>query len=170
MGSRGRRQGRKWGFLHSKKSFSIPRFSASGSMKIKRTRKQTNKHKNQASKHTQDTLHTFTICKSRIKVVTKKLKLQYFGYLMQRTDWLEKTLMLGKIAGGEGDNRGGWMASPTRWTWVWASCGIWWWTRKPGVLQCMGSQRVKQDWATEVNWSVYTVHYLLLLSAYEGKF
>ena len=48
-----------------------------------------------------------------------KLKLQYFGHLMQRTDSLEKTLMLGKIkAGGEGDNRGGdsWMASPTQWT------------------------------------------------------
>ena len=48
-----------------------------------------------------------------------KLKLQYFGHLMLRTDSLEKTLMLGKIeAGGEGHNRGrdGWMASPTRQT------------------------------------------------------
>ena len=48
-----------------------------------------------------------------------KLKLQYFGYLMQRTDSLEKTLMLGKMkAGGEGDNRrqDSWMASPTRCT------------------------------------------------------
>ena len=36
-----------------------------------------------------------------------KLKLQYFGYLMQRTGSFEKTLMLGKIeGGGEGDNRG----------------------------------------------------------------
>ena len=36
-----------------------------------------------------------------------KLKLQYFGHLMRRTDSLEKTLMLGKIdAGGEGDDRG----------------------------------------------------------------
>ena len=36
-----------------------------------------------------------------------KVKLQYFDYVMQRTDSLEKTLMLGKIkAGGEGDNRG----------------------------------------------------------------
>ena len=36
-----------------------------------------------------------------------KLKLQYFGHLMQKTDSLEKTLMLGKMkAGGEGDNRG----------------------------------------------------------------
>ena len=47
-------------------------------------------------------------------------------------------------AGGEGDNRGwdGWMASRTRWTWVWASFRIWWWTGKPGVLQSMGLQRV----------------------------
>ena len=48
-----------------------------------------------------------------------KLKLQYFGHLMQRTASLEKTLMLGKIEGrGEGDNRGldGWIASWTRWT------------------------------------------------------
>ena len=52
-----------------------------------------------------------------------KLKLQYFGHLMLRTDSLEKTLILGKIeVGGEGNNRGwdGWMASLTRWTWVWA--------------------------------------------------
>ena len=39
-------------------------------------------------------------------------------------------------AGGEGDDRGwdGWMASPTQWTWVWASSGSWWWTGKPGML------------------------------------
>ena len=35
-----------------------------------------------------------------------KLKLQYFGHLMQRTDSLEKTLMLGKIEAGEGDDGG----------------------------------------------------------------
>ena len=57
-------------------------------------------------------------------------------------------------AGGEGDNRGwdGWMASRTRWTWVWASSGSWWWTGKPGVLQSMGLQRVRHNWATELNW------------------
>ena len=46
-----------------------------------------------------------------------KLKLQYFGYLMPRTNSFEKTLMLEKIeGGGEGDDRGwdGWMASPTQ--------------------------------------------------------
>ena len=65
-----------------------------------------------------------------------KLKLQYFGHLMRRTDSFEKTLMLGKIEAGRRDVRGwdGWMASPTQWTWVWASSGSWWWTGKPGVL------------------------------------
>ena len=55
---------------------------------------------------------------------------------------------------GEGDDRGwdGWMASPTQWTWVWASSGSWWRTGKPGVLQSMGLQRVRHDWATELNW------------------
>ena len=58
-------------------------------------------------------------------------------------------------AGGEGDHRGwsGWMASLTRWTWVWVSSGSWWWTGKSGVLQSMGSQRAGHDWATELNWS-----------------
>ena len=80
-----------------------------------------------------------------------KLKLQYFGHLMQRVDSLEKTLMLG--AGGGGDNRGwdGWMASLTRWAWVWINSGSWWWTGRPGVLRFMGSQRVRHDWATELH-------------------
>ena len=57
-------------------------------------------------------------------------------------------------AGGEGDDRGwdGWMASPTQWTWVWASSGSWW-TGKPGMLQYMGSQRVRHDWTTQLNWT-----------------
>ena len=56
-------------------------------------------------------------------------------------------------AGGEGDDRGwdGWMASPTLWTWVWASSRSWWWTRKLGVLQSMGSQRIGHDWVTKPN-------------------
>ena len=55
-------------------------------------------------------------------------------------------------AGGEGDNRGwdGWMASLTRWTWVWASSERWWWTRKPSVLRSMGSKiwTWLSDWTT----------------------
>ena len=56
-------------------------------------------------------------------------------------------------AGGEGDERGwdGWMASVTRWTWVWVNSGSCWWTGRPGVLRFMGSQRVGHDWATELN-------------------
>ena len=66
-------------------------------------------------------------------------------------------------AGAEGDDRGwdGWMASPTRWTWVWVSSGSWWWTGKPGVLQSMRSQRVGHDWATELNWTEWNYMYIV---------
>ena len=62
-------------------------------------------------------------------------------------------------AGGEGDDRGwdGWMASLTQWTWVWVSSRSWWWTEKPGKLQSMRSQRVRHDWATELNWLKVTI-------------
>ena len=85
-----------------------------------------------------------------------KLKLQYFGHLMRRVDSLEKTLMLGGIRGRRRrGNRGwgGWMASLTRWAWVWVNSGSWWWTGRPGMLRFMGSQRVGHDWATELNWT-----------------
>ena len=56
-------------------------------------------------------------------------------------------------AWGEEDDRGwdGWMASPTRWTWVWASSGSWWWTEEPRVLQSMGSQ----SWTRLSDWTDY---------------
>ena len=59
-------------------------------------------------------------------------------------------------AGGEGDDRGwdSWMASPTQWTWVWVNSGSWWWTGRPDMLHSMGSQRVRHDWVTELNWQV----------------
>ena len=58
-------------------------------------------------------------------------------------------------AGGKEEDRGcdGWMASPTQCTWVWAGSRSWWWTAKLGMLQSMGSQRVRYDWVTELNWS-----------------
>ena len=93
---------------------------------------------------------------SSLEGLMLKLKLQYYGHLIQRTDSFEKTLVLGKIEGGrEGDNRGwdGWMASLTQWTWIWASSGSWWWTGRPSMLQSMGSQRVGHNWATELNWT-----------------
>ena len=87
-----------------------------------------------------------------LEVLMLKLKLQYFGHLMQRTDSLEKTLMLGKTEGRKRrDNRGwdGWMASPTQWTWVWASSKRWWRIGKPDVLWSMWLQIVGHDWVTE---------------------
>ena len=96
-----------------------------------------------------------------------KLKLQYFGHLMQRVDsgkdpdagrdW-------GQEKGTTEDEMAGWM-------WVWVNSGRWWWTGRPGVLWFMGSQRVGHDWATELSWteklalsgsSCYTHHYLYL--------
>ena len=99
-----------------------------------------------------------------------KLKLQYFGHLMQRVDSLEKTVMLGGIGGRRERGDGGWdgwMASPTRWTWVWVNSWSWWWTGRPGVLRFMGSQRVGHDWATELNWLYSYVEINALLNISE---
>ena len=57
------------------------------------------------------------------------------------------------LCGNPSTQLDGWMASLTRWTWVWVNSGSWWWTGRPGVLRFMGSQRVGHDWATELNWT-----------------
>ena len=87
-----------------------------------------------------------------------KLKLQYFGHLMWRSDSLEKTLMLGRTEGRRrrGRQRKRWLALPTRWTWVWASSRSWWWTGKTGVLQFHWT-----DWVTELNWTELTTAFFL---------
>ena len=78
------------------------------------------------------------------------LKLQYFGYLMQRADSLEKTWCWERLkAEGGGRGQNGWMASLTQWIWIRARSRSWWWTRKPGMPQSTGSQRIGHDWATE---------------------
>ena len=85
----------------------------------------------------------------------QKLKFQYFGSLMWKTDSLEKTLMLGKIEGRRrrGQQRMRWLDGiANQWTWVWASSRSWWWTGKPGMLQSMSSQRVVHDSVTKLNW------------------
>ena len=96
-----------------------------------------------------------------------KLKLQYFGHLMQRTNSFEKTLMLERLkVGGKGDDRrwDDWMASMTHWTWIWVNSLCWWWTGKPGVLQSMGSQRVGYSWVTELNWHLFFPCHVILTS------
>ena len=91
-----------------------------------------------------------------LETLMLKWKLQYSGHLMQRTDSLEKTLILKKIEGRRrrGRQRVRWMDSiTTQWTWVWASSGSWWWTGRPDELQSMGLQRVGHDWVAELNWT-----------------
>ena len=91
-----------------------------------------------------------------------KLKLQYFGHLMQRTDSLKRPWWWERSNTGEGDDRGwdGW-TSWTQWAWVWVSSRSWCWTGNPGVLQSMRLQRVRHEWATELNW---ILPFLLLVS------
>ena len=92
-----------------------------------------------------------------------KLKLQYFGHLMQRADSFEKPWCWEKLkAGGEGDGRGwdGCMASPTQWRWFWVNSGSWWWTGRPVMLQSIGLQRVKHDWETELNYFTILLWFL----------
>ena len=100
-----------------------------------------------------------------------RLKLQYYGHLMWRADSLEKTLMMGGIGGRRRRGRQrmrGWMASPTRWTWLWVNSGSWWWTGRPGMLWFMGWQRVGHDWATELNWQ--SVHRYIHISFQKSRF
>ena len=90
-----------------------------------------------------------------LKGLMLQLKLQYFAYLMQRTDSLEKTLMLGKIEGRrKRDERvwDGWMASLTRWTWVWASSkGV---GDGQGSLACCSPWgRKESDTTEQLNWT-----------------
>ena len=58
------------------------------------------------------------------------------------------------------------MASPTRWTFVWVNSWSWWWTGRPPVLWFMGSQRIGQDWATELNWTESTYLFFITTKFY----
>ena len=101
-----------------------------------------------------------------LKGLMLKLKLQYFGHLMWRTDNLKRPWCWQRLkVGGEGNDRGwdGWMASLTQWIWVWVGSGSWWWTGKPGMLQFMGLQRAGHDWATELLLLYYTYYLCSIL-------
>ena len=96
-----------------------------------------------------------------------KLKLQYFPtWCEELAHWKRPWCWERLKAGEERDNRrwDSWMASPTRWIWVWASSRSWWWTGKPGVLQSMGLQCQTQlrDW-TGLNWSWKLFKFLSIL-------
>ena len=85
-----------------------------------------------------------------------KLKLQYFGHLIQRADSFEKTLMLGKIEDRRrrGQQRMRWLDGITdTMDMGLVDSGSWWWTGRPCVLWFMGSQRVRHDWTAELNWT-----------------
>ena len=86
-----------------------------------------------------------------------KLKLQYFSHLMRRVDSFEKTLMLGGIGGRRrrGRQRMRWLDGITDlMDMSLVNSGSWWWTGRAGVLRFMGSQRVRHDWATELDWLI----------------
>ena len=85
-----------------------------------------------------------------------KLKFQYFGHVMQRTASLKRPWCWERLKAREGDDRGwdGWMESPVQWTWVWVNSGSCWWTGRPVLLQSMGLQRVRHDWA-ELNYIAF---------------
>ena len=83
-----------------------------------------------------------------------KLKLQYLATWCEELTYLKRPWCWERLKAGKGDDKwwDGWMASPTQWTWVWVDSTSWCWTGRPGILQSMGSQKVRHDWAADLNW------------------
>ena len=87
-----------------------------------------------------------------------KLKLQYFGHLMWRTDTGKRPWGWDRLkAGGEGDDRGwdGWMASLTWWTWVWVGSRSWWWTASLACCSAWGCKELDMNDWTELKVFTY---------------
>ena len=101
-----------------------------------------------------------SILKSRdITLLTKVHKVKSMRELTHwKRPWCWERLKVEE----EGDDRewDGWIASMTQWTWVWVDSGSWWWIGRPGVVQSMGSQRVRHDWETELNWIFSSYRYI----------
>ena len=89
------------------------------------------------------------------------------SWLILKRPWCWERLR----AAGEGDDRGwdGWMASLTQWTWVWVNSGSWWWTGRPAMLRFIGSQRVGQDWVTELNWTCSNVFFIFFSVVFPSR-
>ena len=90
-----------------------------------------------------------------LKGLMLKLKLQYLATFWEELTPWKRPWCWERLRAGEGDNRGwdGWMASPTQWRWIGVNSRSWWWTRRPGIMHSMWSQRVGHDWLTELSWT-----------------
>ena len=90
-----------------------------------------------------------------------------YSFAQRLTHWKRLWCWEGLGAGGEGDDRGwdGWVASLTRWTWVWVNSRSWWWTGRPGVLQFMGFKEL--DMTERLNWTEH--HYRVPPTVYQGS-
>jgi len=87
-----------------------------------------------------------------------KLKLYYFATWCEELTHLKRSWCWERLkAGGEEENGGwyAWIAWPTQWTWVWVDSGSRWWSGRPNILLSLGSQRIRHDWKTELNWTEY---------------
>ena len=95
-----------------------------------------------------------------------KLKLQYSGHLLWRTDSFEKTLMLGKIEGRRRrGNRGwdGWMTSLTQWTCVWVTLEVG--DGQGGLACCSPWGRKESDTTERLNWTdLFWLHCVFVAS------
>ena len=87
--------------------------------------------------------------------ILKEINPEQSSWCEELTHWKRPWCWERLKAAGEGDDRGwdGWMASPTWWAWVWANSRSCCWTGKTDKLQSMGSQRVRHEWVTELNWT-----------------
>ena len=97
-----------------------------------------------------------------------KLKLQYFGYVIRRTDSLEMLWCWKRLkAVGEGDDRGwdSWMASPTQWTWIWATLGVGDGQGNPACCSPWG--RKESDTTEWLNWTYHSLSMISLPSFYQ---
>ena len=94
-----------------------------------------------------------------------KLKLQYFGHLMWKLIHLKRPWCWERLRAGEGDDRGwyGWMASLTRWTWVWVNSRSWWWTGRPGVCDSWFAESATTE---RLNWTEWLMRLRIFLCVY----